>query len=361
MIFYGGKSFFLLNQFRRGAGMQKTIFVIDDNDTNLAAAREALKHHYRVMTLPSAARMFAMMEKLTPDLLLLDIEMPEMDGFEALSKLKESGSVVPVIFLTSLIDAEVEVKGFQLGVIDFITKPFSAPVLINRIKTHLEIDELIRERTAQLQEKTVQLENLQNAIIFGFADLVEGRDEGTGGHVDRTSTYMQILLDALSERGVYSEEIMNLNRDSFISSARLHDVGKIVISDVILNKPGKLTDEEFTIMKKHTTEGELAIDQIASRTDDVEFLNNAKLFAGSHHERWDGKGYPRGLKETEIPLHGRIMAVADVYDALISERPYKKPFAPEEAVKMIMENKGSQFDPLIAEVFYEVREQFMAV
>jgi len=341
--------------------VQKTIFVVDDNDTNLQAAKEALKGYYRVMTLPSAARMFAMMEKITPDLILLDIEMPEMDGFQALSRLKETESVVPVIFLTSLHDADVEVKGFQLGVIDFITKPFSAPVLINRIKTHLEIDELIRERTAQLHEKTIQLENLQNAIIFGFADLVEGRDENTGGHVDRTSKYIQLLLDAMIERGVYEDEIRNLNKYSFVSSARLHDVGKIVISDVILNKPGKLTDEEFEIMKTHAIEGEQAIDSIASRTDDVEFLENAKLFAGSHHERWDGRGYPRGLKGMEIPLHGRIMAIVDVYDALVSERPYKKPFDPDDAVKLIVDNAGTQFDPLIANVFFEVRDKFKSI
>jgi putative two-component system response regulator len=341
--------------------MKKTIFVVDDNDTNLAAAKEALKDHYKVITLPSAIKMFAIMEKLTPDLILLDIEMPEMDGFEALKRLKKNHADIPVIFLTSLLDAEVEVKGFQLGVVDFVTKPFTAPVLVNRIKTHMEIDELIRERTSQLQEKTIQLQNLQNAIIFGFADLVEGRDEGTGGHVERTCTYIQILLDSLIERGIYAEELAVLNRELFISSARLHDVGKIVISDNILNKPGKLTDDEFAIMKTHTTEGELAINQIASRTNDVEFLNNAKLFAGSHHERWDGRGYPRGLKEKEIPIQGRLMAIADVYDALVSERPYKKPFTPQEAVNIIMENAGTQFDPLVAGAFYEVRKQFEAV
>jgi len=341
--------------------MNKTIFVVDDNDTNLAAAKEALKSHYRVMTLPSAIKMFAMMEKLTPDLILLDIEMPEMDGFEALSRLKESKADIPVIFLTSLINADVEVHGFQLGVIDFITKPFSAPVLINRIKTHLGIDELIRERTAQLRIKTEQLENLQNAIIFGFADLVESRDEGTGGHIYRTSTYIKILLDALVEWGIYTDEIAELNRELFISSARLHDVGKIAISDLILNKPGKLTDEEFAIMKTHTTEGERAIGQIASRTDDVEFLNNAKLFAGSHHERWDGRGYPRGLKGTDIPLQGRLMSIVDVYDALVSERPYKKPFTPEETVNIIMENAGTQFDPFVTDIFYKLREHFKAV
>jgi len=311
--------------------------------------------------MPSALKMFTMLEKLTPDLILLDIEMPEMDGFEALRELKESKADIPVVFLTSIADAQVEARGFQLGVIDFITKPFSAPVLINRIKTHLEIDEIIRERTAQLSQKTAQLQTLQNAIIFGFADLVESRDENTGGHIDRTSTYIQILLDAIKERGIYENETAALNRESFISSARLHDVGKIAISDVILNKPGKLTDEEFEIMKTHTTEGEKAIEHIARRTDDDEFLINAKLFAGSHHERWDGKGYPRGLLGVDIPIQGRLMSVVDVYDALVSERPYKKAFEPEEAVRIIMENSGLQFDPLVAETFYEVRGKFEEV
>ncbi|MDR2558412.1 MAG: response regulator [Oscillospiraceae bacterium] len=336
--------------------MQKTIFVVDDIDTNLAMANEALKEHYRVMTLPSAAKMFKLLEKIKPDLILLDIEMPEMDGFEALKRLKENNSQadIPVIFLTSMTDNTVEVRGFQLGVVDFVIKPFSTPVLINRIKTHLDIDSIIRERTSKLQ-------NLQNAIIFGFADMVEGRDEGTGGHVDRTAAYVRILVEAMAKSGIYADEIKQLDLDSFVSSARLHDVGKIAISDIILNKPGKLTDEEFAIMKTHTTEGEGAIDQIISRTDDVEFLLDARLFAGSHHERWDGKGYPYRLAGENIPIHGRVMAFADVYDALVSERPYKKAFSSEEAIKIIMEGAGTQFDPAIADVFYEIRKQFEAV
>ena len=343
--------------------MAKTIFVVDDNDTNLSVAKEALKEQYRVMTLPSAVKMFTLLEKIKPDLVLLDIEMPEMDGFEALQHLKENSAHadIPVIFLTSMTDASVEVRGFQLGVIDFITKPFSAPVLTNRIKTHLNIDELIRERTSQLQQKTVELQNLQNAIIFSFADMVESRDKGTGGHIERTSIYMKILLDSMIEHGVYAEELSKIDVDSFISSARLHDVGKISISDMVLNKPGKLTDEEYEIMKTHSAEGERIIDQIASRTADVEFLQNAKLFAGYHHERWDGKGYPHGLEGLHIPLQGRIMAIADVYDALVSERPYKKSFSSDEAVAIIMENSGKQFDPAIADVFYEARHQFETV
>jgi putative two-component system response regulator len=336
--------------------MQKTIFVVDDNDTNLAMAEETLEDHYRIMTLPSAAKMFTLLEKVTPDLILLDIEMPEMDGFEALQNLKENSKYadIPVIFLTSMTDASTEVHGFQLGVVDFITKPFSAPVLLNRIKTHLDIDGLIRERTSKI-------EKLQNGIVLVLADMVENRDQGTGGHVERTATYIEILIKAMLARGVYADVLRGMDLDSLISSARLHDVGKITVSDAILNKPAKLTDEEFEIMKTHTTEGERIIDQIITRTGNVEFLQNAKKFACCHHERWDGKGYPLRLAVTDIPLQGRIMAIVDVYDALVSERPYKKPFTDEEAARIIIEGADTQFDPLITQVYSEIRDQFEAV
>ncbi|MCL1830781.1 MAG: response regulator [Oscillospiraceae bacterium] len=336
--------------------MQKTIYVVDDNDTNLITAKEALKDQYRVMTLPSAARMFSLIDRVPPDLILLDIEMPDMDGFEALAVLKENSehAGIPVIFLTSMTDTEIEVKGFQLGVVDFITKPFSPPVLTNRVRTHLNIDDIIRERTAQLQ-------HLQNGIIYVLADMVESRDEGTGGHVDRTAIYIEILMKAMIENNLHAEELRDMDMESLVSSARLHDVGKIAISDTILNKPGRLDDQEFAIMKTHTIEGEKFIDQIISRTGSVEFLTSAKLFAGYHHERWDGQGYPYRLQHDEIPLLGRIMAIADVYDALISVRPYKKPFSHEEATKIIMENAGTQFDADIADIFYQVRDEFEKV
>ena len=334
--------------------MAKTIFVVDDNDTNLSVAKEALKDQYRVMTLPSAAKMFALMEKITPDIILLDIEMPEMDGFEALHRLKDNPAQadIPVMFLTGMNDPAIEARGFQMGVVDFITKPFSAPVLSNRIKTHLDIDAIIRERTARLQR-------LQNSLVFVLADMVENRDKGTGGHVERTTEYIKLLLDAMLEQGIYVDEICDIDFDLFVSSARLHDVGKIFISDTILNKPDKLTTDEFSVMKIHTTEGERIISQIVSRTgDDEAFLHHAKLFAGYHHERWDGKGYPYGLEGTKIPLQGRIMAIVDVFDALVSERPYKKAFVRDEAIDIIMKNTGTQFDPLLTDVFYKIREQF---
>jgi putative two-component system response regulator len=334
----------------------KTIFVVDDSDTNLSMAETALEDVYRVMTMPSAAKMFELLTKITPDLILLDLEMPGMDGFQALQKLKSSeGTVlIPVMFLTGRNDPKVEVRGFELGAVDFVTKPFSAPVLINRIKTHLNIDELIRERTKQLSR-------LQNSIVSVLANLVENRDKGTGSHIERTSAFIKILLIEMRKRGIYEDEMQDWDIDKIISSARMHDLGKISITDIIINKPGKLTTDDYEIMKTHALEGERIIDEIIAQTGEGEFLRNARLFAGYHHERWDGKGYPYGLAGKDIPLQGRIMAIVDVYDALVSERPYKKAFSDEEAVKIIMQNAGSHYDPEIAKVFFEVKDLFKAV
>jgi len=336
--------------------MDKVIFIVDDSDTNLAMAEAALEEYYEVITLPSAARMFAMFDKVVPDLILMDIAMPEMNGFEALHILKESEiyADIPVMFLTSMTDPEVEVRGFELGVVDFVTKPFTAPVLLNRIKTHLNIDMLIRERTARLQK-------LQHGLVFVLADMVENRDKATGGHVERTAHYLTILINAIIQRGLYLEEITRYNIESLISSARLHDVGKIAIPDAILNKPGKLTPEEFETMKTHVQAGEHIIDQIISRTGEVGFLRNARLFVCYHHERWDGTGYPYGLAGEDIPLQGRIMALVDVYDALISVRPYKEAFSEEKAMSIILEGAGRQFDPQLAEIFNDVRDQLYQV
>ena len=336
--------------------MQKTIFVVDDNGTNLSMAEEALETQYRVITLSSAAKMFALLEKVMPHLILLDIEMPEMSGFEAMKRLKANDlyAAIPVIFLTGLTDAANEAYGFELGAVDFIGKPFSAPVLQNRIKTHMSIDELIRERTAQLEQ-------LQNGLIFILADIVESRDKATGGHIVRTSAYVKILAEAMLARGVYADELRGVSLESLASSARLHDVGKVSLPDSVLNKLGSLTQQEFEMIKTHTIAGERIIDKILARTGDMAFLRNAKLFASCHHERWDGSGYPRRLKEMEIPLQGRILAIADFYDALLSDRPYKKVYTEEAVVGIISDSAGKLFDPLIVDVFLAVKEQFSEV
>jgi putative two-component system response regulator len=334
----------------------KTIFVVDDSDTNLSMAESVLEAQYRVMTVPSAAKMFSLLEKIRPDLILLDINMPEMNGLEAIQRLKASFlyAGIPVIFLTAMTDDAIEAHGFELGAIDFIVKPFSAPVLLNRIKTHLNINTLIHE-------KTTQLLRLQNGVVSVLADMVENRDHVTGFHIERTTGYIKVLMDAMMERGLYADEMSTWNMDIAVASARLHDIGKIAVSDTILNKPDKLTSEEYEAIKIHTEEGERIIDQIVSQSGEEAFLHHAKLFAGYHHERWDGLGYPHRLKETNIPLQGRLMAIADVYDALVSERPYKHAFTEAEAERIITAEAGQHFDPYIASVFLDVKGRFREV
>ena len=333
----------------------KTIFIVDDNDTNLMAAKTALDNAYRTFALPSAAKMFKLLEKITSDLILLDVDMPDMDGFQAISVLKadEKLKTIPVIFLTAKNDAESEIRGFEMGALDFINKPFSAPVLIRRIETHLETDRLVKESRQAVRD-------IHNATISVIADVVECRDKVTGGHIERTQAYLEILVKELIRSGIYANEISNWDISLLLPSAQLHDVGKINVSDLILNKPGKLTDDEFALIKRHCQEGERIIDRIICKTRDDGFLLHAKKFAGYHHEKWDGTGYPRKLRGEEIPLEGRIMAIADVYDALVSERPYKKPFTHEQAVEIIKENSGAHFDPNIAEMFLSIEEIFNA-
>jgi putative two-component system response regulator len=334
----------------------KTIFVIDDSEVNLTKVKHALEGGYRVLTFISALRMFSVIKKITPDLILLDIEMPEMDGFQTLRELKKNDKTaqIPIIFLTASSDEATEVRCLEMGAVDFIMKPFSAPIMLNRIDNHLDVSELIKKRTRRIQE-------LLNSFIYVLADMVESRDKVTSGHVDRTSGYIEILIDAMQACGLYKEQMQDWDKETLVYSARLHDIGKVTISDVILNKPGKLTPEEFEIMKTHSSEGQRIIEQMIERTGDETFLFHAKFFAGYHHERWDGRGYNHGIAGEEIPLQGRIMAIVDVYDALVSERPYKKPFSHEDAVNIIMGDSGKQFDPKIAEVFFTVKDKFKSM
>jgi putative two-component system response regulator len=194
-----------------------------------------------------------------------------------------------------------------------------------------------------------------------LASVVENRNNINSGHIERTSEYVKILINEMKVRGIYSEEMSDWNVEKVSLSARMHDLGKISVTDLIVNKPGKLTNDEYEIMKTHVLNGERIIDEIIAETGEGDYLHNAKLFAGFHHERWDGKGYPYGLKGTDIPLQGRIMAIVDVYDAITTERPYQKAFTDEEAVQLIMDNAGTRYDPEIAKIFYEVKDQFKAV
>jgi putative two-component system response regulator len=349
---------------------RQVIFLVDDNMTNLTAGKAMLKDHYDVFSIPSGAKLFEVLEKVWPDLILLDIEMPEMDGYTALKKLKEEKKTqdIPVIFLTARNDPGSELEGLNLGAIDYISKPFSPPLLLKRLENHL----LIRNQQMALkdyndnlqqmvQRRTRQVVELQNSILNTVTEMVEFRDDITGGHIERTQSYLKILVNKLLQEKIYWEEVSSWNLDFLIPSAQLHDVGKIAISDAILNKPGKLTAEEFEIMKTHASIGEAAIEGIMKTNSENDFLYHARIFAGTHHEKWDGSGYPRGLKDFAIPLQGRLMAIADVYDALIAVRPYKKPFTIGEAERIILEGKGTHFDPMLVDLFHDLESQFAQI
>jgi len=334
----------------------KTIFVVDDSDTNLSMAEESLENHYNVITIASGKRMFSIIERIKPDLILLDIEMPEMNGFEVMERLKSSDDYknIPVIFLTSVRSAETEASGFEMGAVDFISKPFSTPVLLNRMKLHIGVNELVLERTAAL-------EHAHRSVLRILADLVESRDQGTGGHIDRSTQYVRILISEMIEQNVYADELASWDLQNVAICAALHDVGKIGVPDSILNKPGRLTHAEYSDMKSHATTGAEIINRVINHTGENDLLHNAKLFAEFHHERWDGSGYPYGLQGLEIPLQGRIMAIADVYDALVSVRPYKNALSDDEATDIIIRDSGTHFDPDIVKVFASVRDKFKEV
>ena len=349
---------------------RKTIFLVDDDITNLTIGDSALSDSYNVFTLNSAALLFKMLEKHIPDLILLDVEMPEMNGYETIKLLKEKQetSEIPVIFLTAKSDSGSELEGLSLGAIDYIIKPFSPPLLLKRIEVHLLVESQKNELVdfnnnlqKMVEAKTKTVVELQNAVLRTMAELVECRDDITGGHIERVHNYFSILLEALQENGLYKEETSLLDLNLVLQSTQLHDVGKIAIKDNILLKPDKLTPEEFEKIKEHTTFGEEVIEKIKKNTTEQTFLEYAKIFAGSHHENWNGTGYPRGLKGTDIPLLGRLMAVVDVYDALVSDRPYKKGMTHEEAVNIILSNKGKNFDPDIIELFLSISDKFSQI
>jgi len=352
---------------------RKTIFLVDDDMTNLTIGKKALADSYNVFTLSSGALMLKMLENLQPDLILLDVDMPKMDGHEAIRLLKEGKFAhIPVIFLTALRNEEMELKGLSLGAIDYIAKPFSTPLLLKRIEVHLlleaqkrELNEQKRELlffnnnlTQMVEEKAGTIIELKNAIISTMAEVVEYRDEITGGHIVRTQRYIKALIDAMKKEGVYEKEISALDEELVLQSSQLHDVGKIAVTDLILNKSGKLSADEYEKIKTHTTFGEQIILQLIAKTKDSDFLEYARIFAVSHHEQWDGSGYPKGLKGEEIPLLGRIMAISDVYDALVEPRPYKSAFPHEKAVQIMLAGKGSHFDPVLTDLFEKIHPEF---
>ena len=349
------------------AAPKQIIVMVDDNVTTLNIARNILHGHYDTYALPSASVLFNLLEKVTPDLILLDIEMPGISGYETIKKLKTDKrlSEIPVIFVTSRYDEGSELEGLSLGAVDYITKPFSPPLLLRRIKNHLltatqekELKNFNTNLMQKVDQKATQIIQMQFAILNVVAELVEFRDHKTGGHIARTQQYLDIFVKRMLKDGIYLDEISSWDLTFLIPSAQLHDVGKIAISDTILNKPGKLTPEEFEVMKTHAVRGVDAIERIERETHEDSFLYHAKRFAGYHHEKWDGTGYPHGLAGEDIPLQGRLMAIADVYDALISARPYKEEMPLDMARSIILNGSGRHFDPVLIDTFRDVADGF---
>ncbi|MDR3122909.1 MAG: response regulator [Treponema sp.] len=346
---------------------KKKVVLVDDNPVNLKLARNTLMERYNVFTVPSAEKLFQLLEQTLPDLILLDVVMPEISGYEAIETLKSNPRTagIPVIFLTSKTDTVSELEGFSLGAIDYISKPFSPQLLLKRVEVHLllesqkvELKNLNENLQHLVEEKTGEVLELQNALLVTMANLVEYRDDVTGGHVERTERLLRILVEEMMVQGVYRDILDTWDINLVLQSSKLHDVGKIAIRDNILLKPGPLTTEEFEEMKKHTVFGETVIERIQQNAKESIFLTHAKIMAGTHHEKWNGTGYPRGLAGSNIPLQGRLMAVVDVYDALVSDRPYKKAFPSEQAIKIISDGCGTQFDPDLKNVFLVAVKRF---
>ncbi|MCL2071448.1 MAG: response regulator [Oscillospiraceae bacterium] len=352
---------------KRTENKRKSLFIVDDNLTNLNIARDILSKKYNVITIPSALKMFEMLNKTIPDIILLDIEMPEMNGYDAIKLLKDDDRYksIPVIFITVRGDSASELAGLALGAVDYISKPFAPQLLAKRIEIHATLEsqkEQLKEYndnlTEMVSEKVKEVMGLQDTIISTIAELMECRELTTNGHIFRTQKYLKIFLEVLGKNEMYKDEVGRWRIDEIVQSCRLHDLGKIAIRDSVLKKTSKLTHEEFEEIKSHAAYGVEMIDKIERNSGNDAFLEHARIFAGTHHEKWDGTGYPEGLKGEEIPLQGRLMAIADVYDALISERPYKKAFPHGEAVRIIEEGSGTYFDPNLVDVFLMLQDDF---
>jgi putative two-component system response regulator len=349
-----------------------TVLVVDDTPDNLALISTLLKDTYHVKVAVSGEKALRIATgPRPPDLILLDIMMPQMDGYEVCKRLKATAATqdIPVIFVTARADEEDERIGLELGAVDYITKPISPAILLARVKAQLALKsaaDFLRDKNEfleqQVERRTREVSAIQDVTILAMASLAETRDSDTGNHILRTQQYVRALAIHLRGHPRFAAFLTDSNIQMLFKSAPLHDIGKVGIPDRILLKPGRLTPEEFEVMKTHTTLGRDAISH-AERAlgTDVEFLRIAKEIAYSHQEKWDGSGYPQGLVAEAIPISARLMAVADVYDALISRRVYKAPMAHEQAVDIIRAGHGSHFDPDIVAAFLVIEGDFRSI
>jgi putative two-component system response regulator len=349
-----------------------TVLVVDDTPDNLSLMGGLLRDHYHVKVANQGEKALKIAQgEQPPDLILLDIMMPGMDGYEVCRRLKANLHTrdIPVIFLTARADMEDERLGLELGAVDYITKPISPPILLARVATHLALKasaDFLRDKSDYLERevalRTLEVQAIQDVTIMAMTSLAETRDNETGNHIRRTQLYVKALAEHLRDHPRFAHVLTDRMIDLLYKSAPLHDIGKIGIPDAILLKPGKLTVQEFEVMKTHTTLGRNAIEEAERRLGmRVAFLSVSKEIAYSHQEKWDGSGYPEGLKGDAIPVSARLMAVADVYDALISKRVYKPAFPHEQACATIVKGRGTHFDPDMVDAFVEIAQDFLRI
>ncbi len=349
-----------------------TILIVDDAPENLAVLSGLLSPLHRVRAVTSGQRALqAAAGQPRPDLILLDVMMPDMDGHAVITRLlSDPGTAdIPVIFVTALEKGDEEEHGLALGAVDYITKPIRPAIVIARVKTHLELKaarDLLKDRNRTLEEEIARrmTDNLriQDVSIRALARLAEIRDLETGNHLRRTQGYVRTLAEHLCTHPRFRTFLTAQNLEALVKSAPLHDIGKVGIPDTILLKQGKLTPTEWTIMKTHSSLGYQALEQAEQDTEQpLEFLSMAKQIALYHHEKWDGSGYPQGLTGEAIPIAARLMALADVFDALITQRTYKKAFTLREALQIIDTGRGTHFDPDVVDAFFARQEEFIRI
>ncbi|RLJ40069.1 two-component system response regulator [Acidovorax sp. 106] len=349
-----------------------TVLVVDDTPDNLSLMSGLLRADYKVKLAPSGERALQIVAgESKPDLILLDIMMPDMDGYEVLRRLQFNPETedIPVIFLTAMSASDDETVGLELGAVDYITKPINPAITLARVRNHLQLKrakDLLAHHNHYLEQevarRTRQVAELQDVTIRAMASLAETRDNETGNHIRRTQHYVEALARKLQNHPRFAEDLSEAAIAMIFKSAPLHDIGKVGIPDRILLKPGALTPEEFEVMKTHTTLGlEAILAAERGTTQDNPFFRYAKEITYSHQEKWDGSGYPLGLVGNTIPLSARLMAVADVYDALISVRVYKPAYSHEQAVQIIKDGRGSHFDPDMVDAFLTLSEEFRRI
>ena len=349
-----------------------TVLVVDDTPDNLTLMSNLLKDEYKVKVANCGEKALKIAaSEVPPDLILLDIMMPGMDGYEVCERLKHDVLTmdIPVIFLTAKAEMADEQHGLELGAVDYIIKPISPPIVMVRVKNHLSLKRMadfLRDKNEFLElevsKRTKEVVAIQDVTILAMASMAETRDTETGNHLRRTQFYVKALAESLRDHPRFAWFLSEANINMLFKSAPLHDIGKVGIPDRILLKPGRLEPQEFEIMKTHTTLGHDAIAHAEKALGiDCDFLAFAKTIALSHQEKWDGSGYPAGLAGDDIPIPARLMAVADVYDALISRRVYKEGMTHEAAVKIMREGRGTHFDADMFDAFITIQESFCAI